>query len=531
VEGCPRLHASSDCVSFYQPLPAPAIAASVTRVLTRPVKVITSLIAQYLPTPGHDPWRTWVDGTRPGREGITHLGEFQSFSTGVRTVMRRLEAVHYFAIALAVATGVVTGMLTISGYWGELPLGSVALLGAIAAVAERRAVRVGSHVETSVAAIPLLFSAVVYGPGAAMVVGACALVGEIRAPHARWVVWMLQRTLVGALVGVVASVVMAGDPSVVHMFLAVAAAASAEALADTFLAAVTVALRHPGRFWETLKSLGRVALATVYLYTPLITILAFAHAVLSPWALLLFLAPALAAQHLLTLYQDQRKLANDLLNVNEDLAAATVSFSTALVTALDARDAYTAGHSASVAAYAGAIAAELGLSEGDQHRAFVAGLLHDIGKVGLPAGILEKEGPLTPDERRVMETHSRVGERILESVHGYSEIALIVRSHHERVDGCGYPDGLSGETIPLISRIIAVADAYDAMTSGRPYRAALDDHVARERMYSAAGTQFDSSVVEAFAHVLERQGSPGAVTPQPAHRLPSMTATRVASAA
>jgi HD-GYP domain-containing protein (c-di-GMP phosphodiesterase class II) len=129
-------------------------------------------------------------------------------------------------------------------------------------------------------------------------------------------------------------------------------------------------------------------------------------------------------------------------------------------------------------------------------------LLHDIGKVGLPAGLLEKPGALTLDERRRMEEHPVIGERILAKVESYEEIARIVRHHHERIDGQGYPDGLRGDLIPLVSRILAVADAYNAMTSGRPYRDAMPSRVARLRLAQAVGSQFDTTVVAAFEAIL-----------------------------
>ncbi len=173
---------------------------------------------------------------------------------------------------------------------------------------------------------------------------------------------------------------------------------------------------------------------------------------------------------------------------------------------LDARDQYTAGHSAAVAIYAKDIAKRMGLSEEQQELVHLCGLVHDIGKIGLKAGILEKPGPLTLEERRQMEQHSEIGERILRNVDDYSEIADIVRSHHERIDGMGYPDGLHGDEIPLLARIIGVADAYDAMTSDRPYRDALPSRVARMRLAQAVETQFDTTVVAAFEAILAAAG-------------------------
>jgi putative nucleotidyltransferase with HDIG domain len=177
-------------------------------------------------------------------------------------------------------------------------------------------------------------------------------------------------------------------------------------------------------------------------------------------------------------------------------------FATALLATLDVRDRYTAGHSVAVAIYARDIAQRLGLSEKDRQRAHVCGLLHDIGKIGLPPGLLEKPGSLTPHERRQMEEHSVIGEGILTRVEGYEEIARVVRHHHEWIDGTGYPDGLAGEEIPLISRIVAVAEEYNVMTSDRPYRDAMPSRVARMRLVQGVDDQFDGEVVAAFEAIL-----------------------------
>ena len=231
-------------------------------------------------------------------------------------------------------------------------------------------------------------------------------------------------------------------------------------------------------------------------------ILAFAYTNVSGWTLPLFFVPALAAQRLYVLYQQQRTLAEELVAANAQLERANVSFATALVATLDARDRYTAGHSAAVAVYARDIAVRMNLSNDDQRLAHLCGLVHDIGKIGLPPGLLEKPGALTLDERRQMEQHSVIGERILAKVEGYQEIARIVRHHHERVDGGGYPDQIALDEIPLLSRIIAVADAYNAMTSDRPYRDAMPSRVARLRLAQAVESQFDTNVVAVFEAIL-----------------------------
>jgi putative nucleotidyltransferase with HDIG domain len=248
--------------------------------------------------------------------------------------------------------------------------------------------------------------------------------------------------------------------------------------------------------------LAPLVVASVPIYAPVVALLVIGYEDVSPWTLPLFLAPALAAQRSFLLYQDQSRLVGDLADLNTQLERANLSFASALVATLDARDRYTAGHSAAVAVYARDIAERLGLSPAQQQLAHVCGLVHDIGKIGLPPGLLEKPGALTLEERRQMEKHSEIGERILAKVDDYGEIAKIVRHHHERVDGQGYPDGLHGEEIPLISRIIAVGDAYDAMTSDRPYRDAMPSRVARLRLAQAVESQFDTTVVAAFEAIL-----------------------------
>jgi putative nucleotidyltransferase with HDIG domain len=245
-----------------------------------------------------------------------------------------------------------------------------------------------------------------------------------------------------------------------------------------------------------------VIAASVPFYSPVVAVLALAYRDVSPWTLALFFAPALAAQRWFLMYQEQRRLTGDLQTLNAQLRAANLSFANGLIATLDARDEYTAGHSAAVAIYARDIAARMALDEEQQELAHLCGLVHDIGKIGLPAGLLEKPGALTLDERREMQRHSEIGERILANVDTYSEIASVVRHHHERVDGQGYPDGLADPEIPLLSRIIAVADAYNAMTSDRPYRDAMPSRVARLRLAQAVESQFDTAVVAAFEAIL-----------------------------
>ena len=179
----------------------------------------------------------------------------------------------------------------------------------------------------------------------------------------------------------------------------------------------------------------------------------------------------------------------------------------ALAEALLERDRYTGEHSESVVEMAGEVARALGLSAKQVEDVRSAALLHDIGKVGIPDAILNKPGPLTPDERAVMAEHPVIGERILRSIGGFAAVAAIVRHEHESYDGSGYPDGICGEEIPIGSRIILACDAYHAMTSDRPYRKRMSHSEAFAELRRCAGRQFDPEVTAALVSWFYHQRS------------------------
>ncbi len=388
----------------------------------------------------------------------------------------------------------------------EAPFANLWAIGALALVAavfETSSVRLSGRAESSIALLPVVFAAVLFGPAAAMLVATASLITDFKSPYMKWGVHTCSRSITGALTGFAAlsAASFVASPAARIGAATLAGTAVAESLDLTF-AALMYRIRRIGPAADVVRLVGPLSIACVPLYAPVVAVLALAYDQVSPWTLPLFFGPALAAQRLFSLYREQRELAADLRAANTQLERANLSFATALVATLDARDQYTAGHSTAVAIYARDIAARIGLDDDKQQLAHLCGLVHDIGKVGLPPGLLEKPGPLTLEERRQMESHPAIGERILNNVDDYSEIARIVRHHHERVDGQGYPDGLTGDAIPLISRIIAVADAYNAMTSDRPYREALSSRVARLRLAQAADSQFDTGVVAAFEAIL-----------------------------
>jgi diguanylate cyclase (GGDEF)-like protein/putative nucleotidyltransferase with HDIG domain len=174
----------------------------------------------------------------------------------------------------------------------------------------------------------------------------------------------------------------------------------------------------------------------------------------------------------------------------------------ALAEALDIRDTGTGQHSQTVGRYTELMARELGFSEEHVERVRLAGVLHDIGKIGIPDRVLSKPGPLDADEWREMYTHPEIGARLLSSPE-FDDLRAWILAHHERPDGLGYPNALRGDEIPLEARILAAADAYEAMTADRVYRAALGEDAARAELEAGAGTQFDEEVVAAFVRVLD----------------------------
>lgn len=173
----------------------------------------------------------------------------------------------------------------------------------------------------------------------------------------------------------------------------------------------------------------------------------------------------------------------------------------ALGAAIDLRDKETAGHSRRVSAYSVEIARRMGVSSSQLENLKRGAYLHDIGKLGIPDSILLKPGPLTPDERKIMEQHVRIGFSLVKGIPFLKGAAEIVLTHHERFDGQGYPSGVSGDDIPLLGRIFAVVDTFDAITSDRPYHRAASFEIAQNVIRSAAGTQFDPAVVSAFLSI------------------------------
>jgi diguanylate cyclase (GGDEF)-like protein len=188
--------------------------------------------------------------------------------------------------------------------------------------------------------------------------------------------------------------------------------------------------------------------------------------------------------------------------VSPVMACSNMTMAYAIVSAVDAKDRYTSIHSQNVAGYCVGIAKIMGLSGRKIEQIRTAGILHDIGKIGIPDDVIIKPGPLNEQEWQTMRKHPEIGASIISQIPGLSECALAVKHHHERFDGKGYPGGLKGDQIPLDARIIAVAEAYDNLTTPKPYRNILRPQEALEELKRNSSTQFDPMVVTAFNRLI-----------------------------
>ena len=197
------------------------------------------------------------------------------------------------------------------------------------------------------------------------------------------------------------------------------------------------------------------------------------------------------------------KKTQEVLQQQEKLERISMQIVTALSGAIDAKDTYTNGHSTRVAEYSGEIAKRAGFAPKMQNDIYMMGLLHDVGKIGIPDSIINKPAKLTDEEYGVIKNHSAMGAKILENITEFPRLTVGARWHHERYDGKGYPDGIAGEEIPQEARIIAVADAYDAMSSRRSYRDVLAQEIVREEMEKGKGTQFDPVYAEIMLKMIE----------------------------
>jgi HD-GYP domain-containing protein (c-di-GMP phosphodiesterase class II) len=380
-------------------------------------------------------------------------------------------------------------------------LAVVALLVASYAVVSRVEFEIGagSAIPTQLVFVPMLFVV------PARVVPLCVALGlllgalpEVRRSRMHGERLLVQLVSSWHSVGPAVVLVAAGEPdATLSAWPVVAAALGAQLALDFTIAAARERAVYGINPRELLSAIGSVYAVDVVL-TPVGFAIAIAAADEPAVAALLGLP--LAALLAVFARERERRIDHAL-----ELSHAYRGTAFLLGDVVEADDAYTGSHSHGVVELSLAVADELGVTPRERRQTELAALLHDVGKIRIPNSIINKPGPLTPDERAVIETHTIEGELLLAKVGGLlGEVGRIVRSCHERHDGEGYPDGLVGDQIPLVARIVSACDAYHAITSDRPYRAARSPEEALAELRAGSGSQFDPLVVDALVEVVSR---------------------------
>ncbi len=444
---------------------------------------------------------------------------------GERSLTRRLYDLHVGIVSFA---GPALAAYLVVSNPAAAPWEGLALFTVLALVAEAAAVDKYDQGKLSTSFIVMLAAAFAFGvPGVVLTASSIALLQGIgRRNSSRSIAFEF-----GALVlaGIVASLIfhaLARPLTFADMaYLAplAVAAGMASYLVNTVLVAQAIGLGQRRQTWTVWQELFRWLAGHSLLMSVLAVFLAAAYTSFGVHALIAFAIPALAMRYAFKQYTDRTTNSErELAKANQHLRSTYENTLLALVAALDARDHETEGHSERVANYAVRIAEAVGLDGQSLTDLRLGALLHDIGKIGLPDSILRKQGPLNDCEWQLMHDHPRTGLTILQGIEFLGVPSQIVVHHHERFDGQGYPLGLSGEEIPLLARIFAVADAFDALTSDRPYRPAQNKAAAMEEIQRCAGAQFDPAVVAAFVKAFttagESEAAQRAAQPTPAWR-------------
>lgn len=252
-----------------------------------------------------------------------------------------------------------------------------------------------------------------------------------------------------------------------------------------------VSITTQKRFLTTWLQNIRDVVSSAIAVSTLGIIIALAYISYGPWAVLLFFGPLLLARYSFKLYIDMRHMYMETIE--------------AFTKAIEAKDSYTSGHASRVGKYAEKLAKAVKLSDYKIDKIKTAALLHDIGKIGIEDGILKKPGKLSKEEYEIIKQHPVIGAQILKDVYFLKDVINIIKYHHERYDGSGYPEGISGDDIPIEAAVLAIADVFDAMTSDRPYRKALTREQALNEIESNAGTQFHPELAEAFVGLMRKE--------------------------
>ncbi len=395
------------------------------------------------------------------------------------------------------------------------------LLVALAALAQRMPVYLFRSSAVSVAYVATIAAYVLYGTPLGLLVNLASAAVNAFTPRPKPLRKILfnaaSLTLAAGFAGATYELLGEVPPTeILPTIAAVAVSGLVFFFVSTALTAIVIALSsgaNPISVWRENYAWMTVNYATTAI---LGAMLALAYRTLGIFGAASFVLPLGVAWYSFRLYMSSstalRARNDELQHVNETLRSASsrseeayLSGVRALVEAIEAKDETRRGHAAATAALSAAIAKRLGLAPEEVLRVEIASLVHDIGRVGVSERVLLKPDWLTDEERQEVQAHPAIGANLLGRVPALAELAPIVVAHHERVDGTGYPAGLAGEAIPLAARVIAVADAYQAMISARPYRPAFQPRAALEEVCGAAGSQFDRAVVDALLQVVGDQ--------------------------
>jgi diguanylate cyclase (GGDEF)-like protein len=392
---------------------------------------------------------------------------------------------------------------------------------AVIVVSQRQAIDIYGRGKISTSAILLLAGAIMFGPPGALLLATLV-------PITQWIQrrGILYRSLMDlgtiTLSTVAASIVYA-EVSVrlpwsqqALLLLPASLAALCYYLLNHGLLSLAMGLSEKTSPYQIWNERFRWLFVYYLMYGVLGLAVALAYEAIGLYGIIAFFVPLLMMRYVTKQYIDRTEenvakltkaneelvLANDeVVRTMQQLQTTYDAIILALSAALDSRDSETEGHSQRVVQYAELIAQRLGLPEKEMSGLLKGAMLHDVGKIGVPDAILRKPGPLTATEWATMRTHPKQGYRMLEHIDFLKDALPIVRFHHERFDGAGYPDGLQGQDIPLGARIFAIADSFDAMISRRPYRQGCSCEVAREEIRRCSGTQFDPTIVETFLQI------------------------------
>jgi putative nucleotidyltransferase with HDIG domain len=415
-------------------------------------------------------------------------------------------------VGLALCAGLAVAYAAL--YPGPIPISaSIArdalIFTVLAIIADEMSVEVSDRVTLSAGNLPILLAIMFTGRLPAVLVALLVGVwGAWRESSRAVAVYNAANYIVSAFLASVVFDVLMGPLGInlhqITIGLLVGGAAAAVTWEATNLALLSVGMRvkyrRPfGAFWREemppfLRSLGvllllGLAIAALYAAAGII-------------AVALLFVPLFAAQYMFKLLVREKEHVSRQTELSDQYLEMNIGLAAAMVVLLDSKDEYTAQHSAAVAMYCRDMATALELPEEEAEALHLAGLLHDLGKVGVPDAVLRKTKSLDEEEWEFIRQHPEKGAEVLSHLAAYQEVADIVRFHHERLDGSGYPNGIRGDMIPELSKVLAVADSYHAMTSDRPYRGARSSFEALKELRLMSGTTLESTYVEILAKVL-----------------------------